>query len=317
MLSYIAKRLISLIPILFVVAVVVFSIIHLAPGDPAAIMLGPEASEVEIEELREGLGLNEPIPVRFAEWIAGAAAGNLGWSIFMKMPVTQAIWEHAGPTVSLTILAQLVAVLAAIPMGIMAAKRRGTAADQAIMGSSLIGISVPSFLLGLFLILCFAVQLRWLPASGYQPLSSGLWNHLKFLILPSLSLGLMQAALITRMTRASLLEVLNQSYIEIARAKGLGEWTITYKHALRNAFIPILTVIGQSIALLIGGATVTETVFNIPGIGQLIVNSVQRRDYEVIQGAVLVIAFAYVIINLLIDLLYGWIDPRVRLDRKG
>ncbi|AJY75101.1 ABC transporter permease [Paenibacillus beijingensis] len=315
MLAYTGKRLLSLIPILGIVAIVVFFMIHLTPGDPAAIMLGPEASQQDIANLRSHLGLDEPVIVRFAEWIGGVLTGDLGTSIFMKMPVSEAIMEHAGPTVSLTIMAQFIAIIIAIPLGIWAARKKGELTDQAVMGVSLLGISTPSFLIGLFLILLFAVRLHWLPASGYQPLTEGLGAHLKYLLLPSLSLGFMQAALIARMTRASMLEVLNQSFIEIARAKGLHETTIVFKHALRNASIPILTVTGQSLALLIGGATVTESVFNIPGIGQLIVNSVERRDYEVIQGVVLVIATLYVFINLVIDLLYGLLDPRVRLNR--
>lgn len=316
MIEYIGKRLLSLIPILLIVGTIVFFIIHLTPGDPATIMLGPEASQQQINELRNELGLDEPILVRFGDWIGGVAKGDLGESYFMKMSVAKAISEHFGPTLSLTICAQLIALIVAIPLGILAAKKKGALTDQTVMGISFLGISTPSFLIGLFFILFFAVELRWLPASGYQTLDNGLMNHLKYMILPALSLGFMQAALIARMTRATMLEILNQSYIEIARAKGIRESMIVLKHGFRNAAIPILTVVGQSFALLIGGATVTETVFNIPGIGQLIVNSVERRDYEVIQGVVLVIAAVYVAINLLIDLLYSLLDPRVRLNNR-
>ena len=312
---YLVKRIVSLFPVLLVVAVVDFIIIHLTPGDPAAVILGSQATEEELANLREQLGLNLPIYVQFGKWIAGVLQGDLGWSIFMDMPVTQAIWEHAGPTISLTLLAETIAILFAIPLGVMAANRRGSWMDQSFMMLALLGISLPSFWIGLNLILLFAVQLNWLPAAGYQPLSSGILNHLKYLILPAISLGIMQGALIARMTRSSMLEVLNQNYIRTAEAKGLKLRIVTYKHALRNAFIPILTVIGLSFATLIGGAVVTETVFNIPGIGKLIVNSVLRRDYEVIQGTVLVIAAAYVLINLIVDLLYAYIDPRVRYDK--
>ncbi|MGF9910579.1 ABC transporter permease [Brevibacillus porteri] len=314
--GYLLKRVVSLLPVLLVVAVVDFIIIHLTPGDPASVILGAQATEEELAKLREQLGLNLPIYIRFFEWIGGLLQGDLGWSIFMDKPVTEAIREHLGPTLSLTIIAEIIAILFAIPLGVMAANRRGTWMDQSFMTFALLGISLPSFWIGLNLILLFAVQLNWLPAAGYQPMSNGLLNHFKYLIMPAISLGIMQGAFIARMTRSSMLEVLNENYIRTAEAKGLKMWIVTYKHALRNAFIPILTVIGLSFATLIGGAVVTETVFNIPGIGKLIVNSVLRRDYEVIQGTVLMIATAYVLINLIVDLLYAYIDPRVRYDKS-
>lgn len=314
--NYIIKRLFALIPVLLVVAVVCFIIIHITPGDPASVMLGSQASEGDLEKLREQLGLNLPIYQQFLNWFTGILKGDLGHSIFMNIPVSHAILEHIGPTISLTILAQIIAILFAIPLGILAANKRGSIFDQGIMMFALIGISVPSFLIGLNLILIFAVNLGWLPAAGYQPLSNGFIDHYKYLIMPALSLGVMQGALIARMTRASMLEVSSENYIRTAEAKGLKESIVTYKHALRNAFIPILTVIGLSFATLIGGAVVTEKVFNIPGIGQLIVNSVLRRDYEVIQGTVLLIATAYVFINLIVDICYAYIDPRVRYERN-
>lgn len=314
--GYIIKRLLSLIPVLFVVAVVVFLIIHITPGDPASVMLGPEASPREVAELREELGLNLPLYQQFTSWLAGVVQGDFGWSIFMNEPVLQSFFSHLGPTLSLAIFAQLLAVVLAIPFGVIAAKRRGTIIDQTFMGGSLIGISVPSFLLGLLLILLFAVQLRWLPVAGYKPLNAGFFLHIRYLILPAIALGAMQAALIARMTRSSMLDILNANYIKTARSKGLKEKIIIYKHALRNAFIPILTVIGQTFGTLVAGAAVVETVFNIPGIGQLIVNSVERRDFAVIQGTILLVAISYVLINLVVDLLYGVIDPRVRLNRK-
>ncbi|MDF2873554.1 MAG: gsiC 1 [Sporomusa sp.] len=317
MLRYIFKRILSLIPVLAVVALVDFIIIHLTPGDPAVIMLGSDASETDLSKLREQLGLTLPIYVQFGHWLLGVVQGDLGRSIFMDMPVTQAIWQHLGPTVSLSLLAELIAVLFALPLGVMAATRRGSWIDQLLMVTGLLGISIPSFWLGLNFILLFAVKLNWLPAAGYQPLSNGLLNHIKYLLLPALSLGIMQAALIARMTRASMLEVLSENYIRTAQAKGLKQQVIIYKHALRNAFIPILTVIGLTFATLIGGAVVTEMVFNIPGIGKLVVNSVLRRDYVVIQGTILMIATAYVFINLLVDLLYAYIDPRVRFDDQA
>lgn len=314
--SYILQRLLSLIPVLMVVAVVVFFIIHLTPGDPASIILGPNATVDEVETLRGELGLNLPLYTQFAHWFSRIIQGDLGWSIFRKEPVLDAFLENLGPTLSLAIFAQLIAILISIPMGIIAAMRRGGYADQAFMLFSLLGISLPNFLLALLLVLLFAVKLAWLPVAGYQPLSSGFWIHIKHLILPAISLGAIQAALIARVTRSSMLEVLNTNYIKTAYSKGVKKQVIIYKHALRNAFIPILTVIGQSFGQLMAGAIVIETVFNIPGIGQLIINAITRRDFEVIQGSVLLIAISYVFINLIVDLLYGLIDPRIRLTRK-
>lgn len=313
---YILKRILSLIPVLFIVSIVIFSIIHLTPGDPASIILGEEATEQSRENLREQLGLNLPIYQQYVNWIIGVLQGDLGHSFFMNKSVTAAIFDHIGPTLSLSILSQVTAIIVALPLGIWAAYRRGTLTDQSFMGLSLLGISIPNFILGLFLIILFAVNLQWLPVAGYQPLSAGLWNHLQFLIMPAIALGTMQAALIARMTRSAMLETLNANFIKTARSKGLHEQIVIYKHALKNAFIPILTVIGQTFGMLIAGAAVTETVFNIPGIGQLIINSVERRDYAVIQGTVLMITVSYVLINLVVDLLYGVIDPRVRLIKK-
>lgn len=316
MTGYIVKRLFSVIPVLLVVAVVVFSLTFLTPGDPASVILGPDATTQEVNHLREELGLNKPMHEQFLAWMGGLLRGDLGDSYFMKESVWEAFVSHLGPTFSLALMAQVIAILIAVPLGIVAAVRRGSLTDQSVMGFSLIGISVPSFLLGLFLVLLFAVKLRWLPVAGYRPLSAGLGEHIKYLILPALALGAMQAALIARMTRSAMLEVFHQNYIKTAKSKGLQEKIVIYKHALRNASMPILTVIGQTFGVLVTGAAVIETVFNIPGLGQLIVNSVERRDYAVIQGVVLMIAVTYVSLNLLIDLLYGVLDPRIRLNRK-
>lgn len=316
LLSYILKRILSLIPVLFVVSLVIFMLIHITPGDPATVILGQEATEESLAELRAELGFDRPVYEQYIHWISSVLQGDFGTSYFMKEPVLQSIQEHLKPTISLAILAQIISLLIAIPLGIAAANRRGSLMDQSIMGGSLLGMSIPSFLLGLFLILFFGVKLGWLPVAGYQPLSAGLWTHLKYLIMPAISLGAIQAALIARMTRTSMLDVLNTNFIKTARAKGVKNRHIVYRHALRNAFLPILTVIGQTFGSLVAGAVVTETIFNIPGIGQMIINSVERRDYAVIQGVVLFVTLAYVFINLLIDLLYVVIDPRVRLDRK-
>nr|WP_309100482.1 ABC transporter permease [Fredinandcohnia onubensis] len=316
MLKYIVQRLFSLLPILLVVAIVVFFLAHLTPGDPVTVLLGDEASEETKAELRKELGFDLPLYTQFFLWFKGVIIGDLGDSYFLKMPVTQAFFEYLGPTLSLAIISQIIAIIVALVLGVFAAKKRGTFMDQAVMGISLFGISVPSFLVGLFLILIFSVQLQWLPVAGYRPLSDGLWEHLRYLILPAIALGMMQAALIARMTRSSMLDVMKTNYIKTAKSKGLHPNKITFKHALRSAFIPILTVIGESFGTLITGAAVVETVFNIPGIGQLIVNSIERRDFPVIQGTVLMITVTYVLLNLVIDLLYGVVDPRVRLNQR-
>ena len=310
------NRLLSIIPVLFIVSIVIFLIIHITPGDPASIMLGDQATEEEVNILREQMGLNLPIYQQYITWFINIFQGDFGYSYFMDQPVLQAILERLEPTVSLALLSEAIAIVIAIPIGIIAATRRGSATDQSIMGFSLLGLSIPNFLLGLFLIIIFAIQLQWLPVAGYQPLSAGLWPFLSHLILPATALGVIQVALIARMTRSAMIDVLNMNFIKASRAKGVKERKVIYKYALRNAFIPILTIIGQSFGSLIAGAVVTETVFNIPGIGQLIINSIERRDYTIIQGGVLFITFCYVFINLVTDLLYGVIDPRVRLNKN-
>lgn len=316
MLNFIIKRLLALIPVLFVVSVVVFLLVHITPGDPASVMLGPEASPQDVAELQEELGLNRPILEQYVSWVGGVLQGDLGTSFFTKKPVLEAFLEHLGPTLSLAVLAQLFAIILALPLGVLSAKFRGTVLDQSFMIVALLGISVPSFLLGLFLILLFGVELRWLPVAGYKTLEQGFAEHIRYLIMPAIALGAMQAALIARMTRSSMLDVLSSNFIKTARAKGVKEWIITIKHSLRNAFIPILTIIGQTFGTLVAGAAVVETVFNVPGIGQLIINSVERRDFAVIQGVVLLITVSYVTINLIIDLLYGIVDPRLRVGKK-
>lgn len=313
--KYIIKRIISLIPVLFVVSVVIFMLIHLTPGDPARTMLGDEATEADVMQLREAMGLNDSIVVQYGKWVAGLFRGDFGKSIFIDEPMTQIIGEHLGATISVTIFSLIIALLLAIPLGMIAAKNRGRAADQAITGFTMLGISIPSFLMGLFLILIFSVGLKLLPVAGYKTIKeAGLLLHLKYLIMPCISLGLMQAALITRMTRSSVLDVLYMDYIKMARAKGVRERKILLKHAFRNALLPIITVVGQSFIALLSGAMVVESVFNIPGIGQLIVNSVLRRDYEVIQAIVLVIALINVVVTLFMDLLYAIADPRVKME---
>ncbi len=310
--AYTLKRLFALIPVLFIVSIIVFLITRLTPGSPAAIILGQGASPEQIAALSKEMGLDEPVINQYFIWLSNIFHGDFGYSYFLNKPVLGAIWDNVGPTVSLAILAQIFGVAFALLFGIYAAKHKGTIRDESIMGASLLGISIPSFLLGSFLILLFAVQLRIFPVSGYVPLNAGLFEYLKYLVLPTITLGAIQAALITRMTRSSLLDTISENFVKTAKAKGLNERTIMLKHTLRVSFLPILTVIGESFAGLVTGAAVTESLFNIPGLGQLIVSSIERRDYALIQGAVLLITVAYVVINLVVDLLYAVIDPRVR-----
>jgi len=309
----IVNRVLIAIPVLFVVAVTVFTIMHITPGDPAAIMLGPEATPEEVEALRRALGLDRPILEQFASWISGVVVGDLGDSIFLKQPVTEAIASHIGPTIEIAVLAQLITVVVAIPLGILAARRQGRVSDQVVMGAAMIGTSVPAFLLGLLLVLLLAVTFRILPAGGYVSFTEDPAQALRFLILPAVSLATAQTALLARMTRSSMIEILGQNFIRTARAKGASAMRVTVGHGLRNAAIPLLTVIAQSLGLLIGGSVVIETVFNVPGLGQLIINAITRRDYVVIQGVVLVTALIYVAINLLVDILYAVLDPRIRV----
>lgn len=316
--QYILKRLLALIPTLFVVSIVIFSIIHMTPGDPAAMILGDTAKPEEIEALRESMGLNDPIPVQYLHWVAGILQGDLGQSVFIDEPMTQILADYMGPTVSLTICAMILATVFAIPLGVLAARNRGSIADQGISMLSMIGISLPSFLLGLLLILIFAVRLKWFPVAGYKTIAeAGFLAHLRYLTLPAAALGFMEAALMIRLTRSSVLEVLASDYVRMAKAKGVSEFSLIMKHAFKNALIPILTVLGQTFMALLAGAAIVESVFNIPGIGRLTVNSVARRDYEVIQAVVLLVSFINVIMCLAVDLLYGLVDPRVRLEDKG
>ena len=314
MAEYILQRTLALVPVLAVVSLVTFGLIHFMPGDAAVAMLGPEATTAQIAELRESLGLNDPIWMQFWAWLTGAVTGDLGTSIFAARPVTEVLFNALGPTVHLAIQAQLLAILIGVPAGILAAKKQGTGTDQSVMVGALLGISVPSFLLGLFLMLLFGVILGWLPVAGYRPIGDGFVDAMRYLTLPTLALGAMQAALIARMTRTAMLDTFSRNYMKTAKAKGLAPRVTLYKHALRNAALPIITTIGQTLGSLVAGAAVVETVFNIPGIGQLIVNSIERRDLVVIQGVVLMIAVFYVLINFLIDLFYSILDPRVRFS---
>lgn len=312
MLKYTLKRIGAMIPVMLIISVVVFLIIYLTPGDPASSMLGMEASADQIERVNESLGLNEPLPQRYLEWMGGVLTGDLGDSYFMHQPVTQAIAEHFGPTLSLAILAQLIALLIALPCGIIASLKHGSRADVVLRVVALLGVAIPGFLMALMLMWLFAVTLRVLPVAGYAPLSKGWLVHLRYLALPAISLGCVQAALLMRMTRASVIEAMQLDCVKTARAKGVSEVRVVLAHALRNAALPILTSVGYSFGALITGAVVTEAIFNIPGLGQLVTSSIERRDYPVIQGVLLVIALLNSVINLLVDLAYGAFDPRAR-----
>lgn len=313
--KYIVKRLLSLIPVLIVVSIVIFTLIHLTPGDPAAAMLGDQASDEAIAELRDKLGLNDPLPIQYFNWIGDIFRGDLGTSLFMEGSMWEILMDHMKPTLALTTLALIFAVGFSVPLGIVAAKHRGTMTDEVISFVSILGVSVPSFLLGLLLILGLAVGLGILPAAGYKTIAgNGFWKHIRYLILPAISLGFIEAGLIIRMTRSAMLEVLGSDYIRMAKAKGVSNRALFNKHALKNALVQIVTVVGQSFMVLLGGATVTESVFNIPGIGKLTLNSVMRRDYEVVQAVVLLISVTNVLVCLIVDLIYGLIDPRVRAN---
>lgn len=309
--QYVLRRVLATIPVMIVVAVIVFMLMHLSPGDPAALMAGDYATTEDIAELREALGLNEPLWYQFYLWASNVLHGDLGTSIFTQTPVTELLAQRVEPTLSIALLTMGMSVLIAVPMGVLAAYKAGTWVDRLVMIFAVLAFSVPVFLVGYILIYGFAIQLQWLPVQGYTPLSQGVWPWLRSLILPCFNLALVYIALLTRMTRATVLEVLHEDYIRTAKAKGLSVLPIL-EHAVRNAAIPIVTTIGVGIALLIGGVVVTETVFAIPGVGRLVIDAVQSHDYPVIQSVLLISAAVYVIINLLIDLSYQLFDPRIR-----
>jgi peptide/nickel transport system permease protein len=312
MTRYVMQRILGMLAVMFTVVTIVFIIVRVAPGDPAAVMLGPDATAADIAGLRSRLGLGQSLPTQYVLFLGQLLRGDLGQSIFLNMPVLSALAERAEPTFFLTLFSILIASAIALPVGILSAYKRGSVFDQLATTFAMFAASIPSFWLGLILIQVFAVRYGWMPASGYGGPDASFLERLRHLVLPALALGIVSSALITRFTRASMLDVLNDDYVRTARSKGMGEWGVVMKHAFKNALIPVLTVVGLTAALLISGAVVTETVFSLPGIGNLVVSAVLRRDYPVIQGALLVIAALYVLINFLIDMLYLAIDPRVR-----
>jgi peptide/nickel transport system permease protein len=312
MLSYIVRRILATIPVVLMVALFVFSLLYIAPGDPAAIIAGDQATPADVERIRESLGLDRPFLVRFGDWFWHVIHGDLGTSIFTNLTVSHMIAQRIEPTVSLMILTLILSLSTAIPMGVIAAWKHGSWIDRAVMATAVLGFSTPVFVVGYVLAYIFALRLDWLPVQGFTSIDQGLWPCLRTLILPSVALGLIYMALIARITRATMLDVLSQDYVRTAKAKGVGQRGVLFVHALKNAAVPIVTVIGIGFAALIGGAVVTESVFAIPGLGRLTVDAILRRDYPVIQGVVLLFSFLYVLINLGVDLLYTLFDPRIR-----
>lgn len=312
MLGFLIRRILSIIPVMLLVATGVFLLLKLTPGDPVGVILGPDADEERRSALRDDLGLNDPLYEQYFRWLGDAVQGDLGTSLFLNEPVLTALADRAQPTLLLTILATLVALAVGLPSGIIAAQNRGNWLDVGTMMIAILGISMPTFWLGLNLILIFSVKLRWLPVAGYAPLTDGVWESMKYMIMPAITLGVAQAALLARMTRSMMLEVLGTEYVRVARAKGLTEKRVVYLHALKNAMVPLVNVAGLIFAALLGGAVVTEQIFNIPGVGRLLIQAVGRRDVPLVQGTVLVIAAIYVLVNLAVDIISSMLDPRLR-----
>jgi peptide/nickel transport system permease protein len=312
MVSYILRRILSTLPVMAIVALFVFSLLYISPGDPAVMIAGDQASPADVEHIRQSLGLDRPFLVQFGSWVWRILHGDLGTSIFTNLPVAAMIAQRVEPTLSLMMITLVLTLLIAVPLGVLAAWKAGTWVDRTIMTFAVFGFSLPVFVVGYVLAYVFALELEWVPVQGYTPLSEGFLPWLENLILPSIALGCVYIALIARITRAAMLDVLQQDYIRTARAKGLGQRSILFIHALKNAAVPIITVIGIGVALLIGGAVVTESVFAIPGLGRLTIDAILRRDYPVIQGIVLLFSFLYVLVNLMVDVAYTLVDPRIR-----
>jgi peptide/nickel transport system permease protein len=310
--TYILKRLTSMVPVLILVSVVIFSLIHLTPGDPVVAMLGEEATPAAREALRHQLGLDQPLPVQYVVWLTRVLGGDLGRSIRTNQPVAEAIGERLPVTIELAVVAMVISLTIAIPAGIIAATRRGSAADIGSTVFSLLGVSMPGFLLAVFLVYIFSLQLRWLPPIGYTSPLQDVGGNLKGMLMPAITLGAFAAAAVARLMRSTLLEVLGQDYIRTAWAKGLRESSVIQRHAEKNALIPVVTVVGLQLGNLLGSAIVTETIFALPGVGRLVVDSIYQRDFPLVQGVVLYLALIFLVVNLLVDLLYAYLDPRIR-----
>ncbi len=312
MIAYVVRRLIATIPVMLVVAVSVFLLLHLTPGDPAAVLAGDNATSDQIARIRTQLGLDEPLWKQFGLWLFRLMQGDLGQSLFWGRPVLDLVVQRAEPTISLALTTIVFAVVIAVSLGVLAAWQAGSLPDRLVMGFAVLGFSVPVFVVGYVLIFIFSINLRWLPVQGYTPIAQGVGPWLERLVLPSLALGLAYVALIARITRAAMLEVLAEDYVRTAQAKGVATRPMLLRHALKNAAVPIVTVVGIGVALLIGGVVITESVFNIPGVGRLVVDAIQRRDYPIIQGVILIFSAVYVLVNLLVDISYTFFDPRIR-----
>jgi peptide/nickel transport system permease protein len=310
--AYIVRRLLATIPVMVVVALFVFLLLHLTPGDPAAVIAGDEASPAEIAGVRHKLGLDRPIWEQFGIYVGNLTRGDLGTSIFSGLPVLTLVKQRLEPSLVLAVSTLVLAILLAVPMGVLAAWKARSWIDRVVMGFSVLGFAVPVFLIGYLLIYVFAIELKWLPVQGYRPLSQGIEQTARSILLPAIALGMVYMALIARMTRASMLEVLSEDYIRTAHSKGVATLAVLLRHALKNAAVPIVTVIGIGLTLLISGVVITETVFNIPGLGRLTVDAILKRDYPIIQGLIILFAGAKVLVNLLIDISYVFFDPRIR-----
>jgi peptide/nickel transport system permease protein len=312
MLGYLVRRVLAAVPVMGVVALFVFLLLRITPGDPAAILAGDNATPAQLERIRTSLGLNEPLYVQFFTWVNKLLHGDLGVSLISNVPVLKMISQRVEPSISIALSTIILAVVIAVPLGVIAAWKHGTWIDRCVMGLSVLGFSVPVFVIGYVLIQVFAIDLRWLPVQGFKSITAGFGPFLERIILPTLTLSFIYIALIARMTRAAMLDVMGEDYIRTARAKGIGETAVLFRHGLRNAAVPVITVIGTGFALLISGVVVTESVFNLPGIGRLTVDAVLARDYPVIQAMILLTSLIYVTVNLLIDVAYTLLDPRIR-----
>jgi peptide/nickel transport system permease protein len=312
MTQYVARRVVSVLPVLFGISVLVFLLVHLIPGDVAQVLLGTQATDQQIETLRRSFGLDRPLPVQYVDWLSHVVQGDFGVSLRTSRPVLPDLVSRFGVTLQLTLVSMVIALAVAIPLGVASAANRGRGSDAAARVLALLGLSIPNFWLGTMLILFVSLVLHWLPPVGFVSLLDNPWLGLQTLILPSLALGTAVAAFIMRMVRSSLLEVLRQDFIRTANAKGLRDNVVLYRHALKNAFIPVLTVIGVQIGYLLGGAVIIESIFSLPGMGRFLLDSINNRDYSIVQGGVLLIALIFSLVNLSVDLVYGWLDPRIR-----
>ncbi len=315
MARYLGRRLLTLIPLLFLVAVIAFALVRMTPGDPAAVVAGPDATPAEVARIRDSMGLDSPLPIQFVDWMKRVFLhADLGDSLVLNQPVLKVITQRAQPTLLLAVLGAVFSLVIGLPIGIFAAVKHNSWVDRVLMSGAIIGLSIPNFWLGLLLVLTFSIHWSLLPPSGFQNVQDAGFSTIRFLILPAFAIGAASAAFLARMVRSSMLDVLRQDYIRTAAAKGLRGRTVLYRHALKNAMIPPLTVIGMLVANLASGTVIIEIVFNIPGAGRLLINSVSRRDYPVMQGVIVITAFIYILANLTVDILYGLIDPRVRYE---